>query len=197
MGGAASAAEEARHMGYHHLAMAVRDMGAIHRFYGEVMGFDLVKVEIAGTPSGGWAKHFFYDTGEGELVAFWELHDDQLPRDFETGLSRAAGLPEWVNHLAFSACDPDELEARARRWLDAGLEVLEIDHHWCRSVYTRDPNGTLVEFCVTTEAFTQQDREAAREALTRDDLPRSPEPASAVLRKPGGEVRPLRVASGQ
>lgn len=162
-------------MPYHHLAMATRDMEAIHRFYEEGMGFPLVKVEIARTPAKGWAKHFFYDTGAGQLVAFWELHDETLPREFPTGLSEGAGLPEWVNHLAFEARDPADLEGRALRWLDAGFDVLEIDHHWCHSIYTKDPNGTLVEFCVTTAPFTAQDRERALAALGRDDLPLSPE----------------------
>jgi catechol 2,3-dioxygenase-like lactoylglutathione lyase family enzyme len=180
-------------VGFHHMAMAARDMAAIHCFYGEVTGFELVKVEIGKTPNGGWAKHFFYDTGGGGLVAFWELHDESLPKAFEAGLSAAAGLPEWVNHVAFEARDEADLEARASRWLAHGLEVLEIDHNWCKSVYTRDPNGTLVEFCVTTEAFSEADREHARQALSRDDLPWSPEPARLVRRRPG---KPPRVLAG-
>ncbi|MGB0407738.1 MAG: VOC family protein, partial [Pseudomonadales bacterium] len=31
-------------MGYHHLALAAKDMKAIHHFYETVMGFTLVKV---------------------------------------------------------------------------------------------------------------------------------------------------------
>ena len=76
-------------MPYHHLALATHDMKAIDLFYSMAMGFELVKVEVAPTPGGGWAKHFFYDTGNGELMAFWELHDDSLPQDFPTGLSTA------------------------------------------------------------------------------------------------------------
>jgi catechol 2,3-dioxygenase-like lactoylglutathione lyase family enzyme len=159
-------------MPYHHLAMATRDMPATHIFYSEAMGFDLVKVEIANTPQGGWAKHFFYDTGEGELMAFWELHDEQLPQEFETGLSRAAGLPEWVNHVAYKANDIAAIGAARQRWLEHGYDVLEIDHGWCRSVYTTDPGGTLVEFCLTTAEFSQADRELARKAVTSDDVPR-------------------------
>ncbi len=172
-------------MGFHHVAMATRDMAAIHRFYADVLGFELVKVEIARTPTEGWAKHFFYDTGNGELLAFWELHDAALPQEFPTGLSQAAGLPDWVNHLAFGARDRAELEMRAKQWLEAGFDVLDIDHRWCHSVYTKDPNGTLVEFCLTTAAFSAADRERAHEALARDDLPLSPEPAHVKVRRAG------------
>ena len=160
-------------MPYHHLAIATRDMPATHIFYSEAMGFELLKVEVANTPQGGWAKHFFYDTGDGELMAFWELHDEQLPQSFETGLSRAAGLPEWVNHVAFKADDMAAIEAARDRWLKHGYDVLEIDHHWCYSVYATDPGGTLVEFCTTTGAFSQADRELARKAVHSDDIPRN------------------------
>ncbi|MCB1729242.1 MAG: VOC family protein [Halieaceae bacterium] len=47
-------------MSYHHLALACRDIGDIHHFYEEVMGFELVKVETGPVPGGGRARHFFY-----------------------------------------------------------------------------------------------------------------------------------------
>lgn len=163
-------------MAYHHLALATHDIQATHAFYSQAMGFDLVKVEIARTPKGGWAKHFFYETGGGELMAFWELHDDSLPQDFPTGMSTAVGLPEWVNHVAFGAADLSEIEKAKQRWLDNGYSVLEIDHRWCYSVYTTDPSGTLVEFCVTTGTFSEEDRELAHRALSEDDLDFAEEP---------------------
>jgi len=46
-------------MGYHHLALAARDMKALHKFYEGVMGFELVKAEVGPSPEGGWAKHVF------------------------------------------------------------------------------------------------------------------------------------------
>ncbi len=179
-------------MAYHHLAFATHDMLATDLFYSQAMGFELEKVEIAKTPGGGHAKHFFYSTGGGGMIAFWELHDPSLPSDFPTGLSEAAGLPAWVNHVAFEAGSVEGLEIARKRWLETGYDVLEIDHGWCRSVYTTDPNRTLVEFCVTLEAFGPGDRQAAREALTRDDLPFSPEPKIEIHRT--GRERPIHEA---
>ena len=173
-------------MAYHHLAVATRDMLAIDRFYTKAMGFELVKVEVGKTPKEGWAKHFFYETGEGELMAFWELHDDTIPEDFPTGLSKAAGLPDWVNHIAFRAEGPEDIQKRKQRWLDHGYPVLEIDHSWCYSIYTTDPNGTLVEFCITTQTFDQADRDRARRALTSDDL-ELVEPKSVTYHKAEAE----------
>jgi catechol 2,3-dioxygenase-like lactoylglutathione lyase family enzyme len=158
-------------MAFHHLALVTRDAEAVHVFYTEAMGFELVKTEVGATPGGGWAKHFFYETGRGELMAFWELHDDTLPESYPAALSTGIGLPEWVNHVAFAADDLGDLDRRRERLVAHGYDVLEIDHGWCRSIYTRDPNGTLVEFCVNTRPFDAEDRRHALEAL------RQPKPA--------------------
>lgn len=182
-------------MAFHHLAVATRDMRATDVFYTQATGFELVKVEVGSSPEGGWAKHFFYDTGDGELMAFWELHDNpKVPAVFETGLARAAGLPEWVNHIAFHAADLAEIEKRKQRWLDHGYDVVEIDHDWCYSVYCIDPNGTLVEFCTTRRAFSAADREIARRALSTDDLARV-EPKKVSFHKAG--VPPAHLAAGR
>jgi len=33
-----------------------------------------------------------------------------------------------------------------------------VDHEWCRSIYFRDPNGLLLEYCATVRAFTDEDK---------------------------------------
>jgi hypothetical protein len=93
----------------------------------------------------------------------WDLHDDDIPRSFDPAISTGLGLPAWVNHIAFDAPGLEDLERHRRRWQEHGIEVVEIDHGWCRSIYATDPNGILVEFCTTTAAFTEADAsEAAR-----------------------------------
>ena len=156
-------------MGYHHLALAARDMKAIHDFYEGVMGFQLVKVEVGPSPQGGWAKHFFYRMeDDSKFIAFWEMHDMPGTENFETNLSKAAGVPDHINHISFDVKDMDELQARKQRWLDAGHDVLEIDHNWCYSIYTKDPNDNFVEFCLTTGNFNEEDRKNALAALTAE-----------------------------
>ena len=159
-------------MGFHHVAIATRDLETTHRFYTEAMGFTLVKVVVGptGAPNGGWAKHLFYDTGGNGLFAVWELHDDTIPADHGTAISTGLGLPEWVNHIAFDAADVDDLAARTRRWQEHGIDVVELDHEWCRSIYASDPNGVLVEFCCTTRAFTEAETSDA-ERLLADPAP--------------------------
>ena len=90
-------------MAFHHVALATRDTAATHRFYTEVMGFELVKVVVGPNPGehGGWSKHFFFATNptvsrdEG-LMAFWELHDEQIGDEYPVNLNTAIGLPSWV-----------------------------------------------------------------------------------------------------
>jgi catechol 2,3-dioxygenase-like lactoylglutathione lyase family enzyme len=161
-------------MAFHHVAVATRDLAATHRFYTEVMGFTLAKVVAAPSPEpGAWARHVFYDTGDG-LIAFWDLHGDYP--DFEPALSGAMGLPVWVNHLAFRATDPAHLDACRQRWLDHGHDVMEVDHEFCVSIYTMDPNGTMVEWCMDTRAFTPADRAEAEMLMASEPPPLSTPP---------------------
>ncbi len=172
-------------MGYHHLALATKNIKAIHHFYEEVMGFQLVKVEVAPSPEGGWAKHFFYRMEDNsKFIAFWEIHDlPEVDPDFETNISKAAGLPDHINHLAFDVADLSELNLRKNQWLDSGCDVLEVDHNWCRSIYTKDPNDNLVEFCLTTGEFDKEDRAFALKQLSSENPIYSTPPKSTKLHK--------------
>ena len=127
-------------MAFHHVAIATRDLDATHRFYTEAMGFELVKVEAAPTPDPGWARHLFYDTGNGEMLAIWDLHVPSFD-GYRTEISTGLGLPPWVNHIAFQASSLDELATRRQRLLEHGHDVIQIDHGWCTSIYANDPNG--------------------------------------------------------
>ncbi len=172
-------------MAFHHVALATTDLDATHRFYTEAMGFTLVRTVVAptGSPGGGWAKHVFYDTGGAGMLAVWELHDDAIPTSFDPAISTGLGLPTWVNHIAFDSPDLEDFAARRRHWQEHGIEVVEIDHGWCRSIYATDPNGIMVEFCVTLTAFTPltpprrppaRGRAAAPRGHARDHLPSRP-----------------------
>jgi catechol 2,3-dioxygenase-like lactoylglutathione lyase family enzyme len=152
-------------MSFHHVAIATRDLDASHRFYTEAMGFELVQVDVIPLLQDGWARHLFYDTGNGELLALWDLHSTELP-DFDPAISTGLGLPNFVNHIAFAAADLDELELRKDRWVANGHDVARIDHGWCVSIYANDPSGIMVEFCTTTVALTEEHRREARRLVT-------------------------------
>ncbi|HBN92904.1 MAG TPA: VOC family protein, partial [Hyphomonas sp.] len=82
-------------MAYHHLALAAKDMKATHAFYEGIMGFELVKVEVAPIMGGGWGKHFFYrmDGDDSRFIAFWELHETDGSDDYVYDINAAAKLP--------------------------------------------------------------------------------------------------------
>jgi catechol 2,3-dioxygenase-like lactoylglutathione lyase family enzyme len=164
-------------MAFHHVAFASKDTEATHRFYTEAMGFSLEKIVVGASPEGGWAKHFFYDTGDGALIAFWEIHgadDALLPT--KTAISDDMGLAHHYNHLAFDARSLEDLAAKRDRWLSLGYDVAEIDHEFCVSIYTDDPNGIMVEFCCTTRAFDDDDRAEAAKRLTEAKCAFDPDP---------------------
>jgi len=165
-------------MSFHHVAIATRDLHATNAFYTGPMGFTLDRIVAAPSPEQGWARHAFYDTGNGQMIAFWDLHDDPAVAEFDPSISRGLGLPAWTNHLAFGADTLDDLHARRERWLDHGVDVAEIDHGWCTSIYAMDPNDIMVEFCCTTVATTDADRARAQDLLTaeRPELETPPEP---------------------
>ncbi len=161
-------------MGVSHIAIAVRDIQATHRFYTEAMGFELVKTEIV-PREGGFARHVFYSTGSAtdQLMAFWDLSNDPTAGDFTTDICRDLGLEVLTNHLAFSADDLDDLAARKQRWLDLGLTVLEIDHGWIASIYTEDPDGIAVEFATLTKPLSPEHAALALELLNAENPPPS------------------------
>ena len=62
------------------------------------------------------------------------------------------------------------------RWLANGYDVVEIDHEFCVSVYTDDPNGIMVEFCCTTRPFDDDDRAEAQRRLVLASAELDPDP---------------------
>ncbi|MBM3658184.1 MAG: VOC family protein [Actinobacteria bacterium] len=157
-------------MGYAHIGIATGDLTATHRFYTEAMGFELVHVEGADTDApGGWLRHAFYDTGDGTLLAFQELHDDRA-EGVDFAISRGLGLPSWVNHLAFRAASLDALHAARDRLLRFGCDVVGMAHARGPSIYAEDPNGNVVEWSYTAIPFTDAERRQAAARLCAPDL---------------------------
>ena len=148
-------------MPFSHLALATRDLPATHRFYSEVLGLDLVHVDVGDLPTGGWFRHAFYDAGAGELLAFFDLHDDEIA-EYDTAISTGLGLPSWVNHVALQAESLGDLEARKERLLAHGHDCVVADHGVVVSLYVEDPNGITIEFShVVEDLFTADNRRRA------------------------------------
>jgi len=148
----------------HHVAYATRDPEATYAFYSGKLGMPLVHAENH-RQGDGFFRHFFFDMGNGDCLAFFTIENVGESDEYRTDVSTGAGLPVWVNHIAFRLDSLEELHAMTTRMRERGVEHMhELDHGWCQSVYTVDPNGIMVEFCVTTdaEAFAQGEDEALR-----------------------------------
>lgn len=135
--------------GTHHIAFASRDSKKTYDFYHNQLGMPLVRTEnhLVGD---GYFRHFFFDMGAGQLIGFFEVHNVGEKKDYTTDFSESAGLPAWVNHVAFKVADEDAYEAIKLRLKENNVALLgEVDHDWCKSVYLSDPNGITLEYCFT------------------------------------------------
>lgn len=144
----------------HHIALACRDVDATHRFYGELLGLELVHTEVQKLRRS-VVRHFFYDLGDGSSIAFFDLHGVG-PEPLKTAISTDLELPVWVNHVALRV-DGERRAELVDRLAAAGVEpTLELDHGWCVSTYYTDPNGVLIELCEDTTGMPREPAEAAR-----------------------------------
>jgi catechol 2,3-dioxygenase-like lactoylglutathione lyase family enzyme len=162
-------------MALHHFAIATKNFEMAHFFYTEVMKFPLVAGVKRQAPGGGWTKHMFYDIGDGETMALWDLRGIEgvqlTPDAWRSAISTGLGLPRWMNHFAFTCKGgEEELEQRKQNWLDAGYHVSLVDHEFIRSIYTFDPDGNWVEWTYNTRPIGESDTKYAHQ-IHADDTP--------------------------
>ncbi|MDT5292518.1 MAG: hypothetical protein QOF88_7407 [Mycobacterium sp.] len=176
-------------MAFHHVAIATSNLDAAHRFYTEAMGFRLVHVEAGDAPEGdAWFRHVFYDTGDGSLLALFDLHGDRYV-GMDLAISRGLGLPNWVNHIAFGADDLAGLDAAQDRWLTHGLDVMRVDHGMTISIYTHDPDGNFIERSFWVHQPNAASAQQA-ESLLRDPNPPRTSPLKIEFLAARGEPVP-------
>jgi catechol 2,3-dioxygenase-like lactoylglutathione lyase family enzyme len=146
--------------GVHHLGLATLDIDRTIEFYTTKLGWTIAWSDILEPQQGGKIKHVFLDTGDGSLVAFMCPEKvPGIPTEWATDINSAQGLPGAFYHFAFHCDDVQELEAKREYLIGKGIEVTPVvDHEWCRSIYFRDPNGLLLEYCATVRAFTDDDK---------------------------------------
>ena len=117
--------------GLHHVALISSDVETTVRFYQDVLGFPLTEVmENRDYPG---STHFFFDTGNGNALAFFDLPG--------LDLGPYAEVLGGLHHIAISITRENWEAARARL-VDAGHEVMEESG---TSLYFRDPDGARLE----------------------------------------------------
>jgi catechol 2,3-dioxygenase-like lactoylglutathione lyase family enzyme len=154
-------------LGINHLALVCKDMDRTVAFYQDVLGMRLTKtIELAQ----GVGKHYFFDCGGGDQLAFFWFRDGPDSVDAQT-LSRITATPGTMNHVAFNV-SADQLDSYRERLLELGIECTPVVNHddsetgvsegispstFVRSIYFRDPDGTQLEFAAWARELGEDD----------------------------------------
>jgi catechol 2,3-dioxygenase-like lactoylglutathione lyase family enzyme len=146
------------HKGWSHVGLSTLDMDKTLAFYENVLGFKAVRCDIMTVKEGGQIRHVFFDTGQGQLLAFMEPRGISGMREYDPGINRALGVPEGFYHFAFEAGTVEELEAKRNELIAKGVKVTRVvDHEWAKSIYFHDPNGLMLEYCCSTRELNEDD----------------------------------------
>lgn len=147
------------HKGFSHLGLSTLDLDRTREFYEGVMGFKAVRCDTITVKEGGRIRHIFFDTGRDQLIAFMEARAvDGIPAEYDTSITRGLGVPLAFYHFAFEAGSEAGLEQKRDELRAKGVEVTEIvDHDWAKSIYFKDPNGLMLEYCCLTRELNQDD----------------------------------------
>jgi catechol 2,3-dioxygenase-like lactoylglutathione lyase family enzyme len=117
--------------GLHHCALLCGDVERTVKFYQEVLEFPLTEIFENRDYQG--SNHFFFDIGNGNLLAFFDLPG--------LDLGEYAEVLGGLHHLAISV-EPERWE-RLRANLDAAGVDYQMESR--TSVYFRDPDGARLE----------------------------------------------------
>jgi catechol 2,3-dioxygenase-like lactoylglutathione lyase family enzyme len=162
--------------GINHLALVCRDMAETVEWYEDVLGMKLVKtLELPD----GRGQHFFLDMGNGvDAVAFFWFPDapEGVRGESVQGRGGISAIGS-VNHIAFDV-PPEKMDEYRDKLIAKGVRVTEIINHansldgghkpgydavadagdvFIRSMYFRDPNGTMLEFACWTKVLDESD----------------------------------------
>lgn len=149
--------------GVHHLGFVTHDYDGTVDFYSNVLGWNIVWQDLHHSPDGDEIlRHVFFDMGGGNLVAFMcSVPGSPLfPENWDTSINDGLGMKvPGAYHFAFWADSVEDLEAKRQVLIAKGVEVTcNMNHGWCKGFYFKDPvNGLMLEFCVTTRPFTEDD----------------------------------------
>jgi catechol 2,3-dioxygenase-like lactoylglutathione lyase family enzyme len=117
--------------GLHHCALLCSDVERTVQFYQGVLEFPLTEIFENRDYKG--SNHFFFDIGNGNLLAFFDLPG--------LDLGPYAEVLGGLHHLAISV-EPATWKRLKGRLGEAGVEYLEESG---TSIYFRDPDGARIE----------------------------------------------------
>jgi len=134
-----------RTAGFHHITMVSTDAPRTLAFYGDLLGFDLVKKTVNFDDPGAYHLYFGRDGGRpGTILTFFEWAH--------------ARRGHWgvggIHHLALGVATPEALLKWKRRLTDAGVSVSgPIDRGYFKSLYFADPDGQILEIATAGPGY--------------------------------------------
>jgi glyoxalase family protein len=132
--------------GLHHITLVTKNAQHNVDFYTRVLGLRLVKKTVNFDDPGAYHLYFGDETGRpGTAVTFFEWPH------------AVAGKPGigGTHHFALTVADEDGLLQWKRRLNDFGVRVNgPYDRHYFKSIYLRDPDGTIVEIATNGPGWT-------------------------------------------
>ena len=117
--------------GVHHAALISSDVRQTVAFYQDLLGFPLTDMFENRDYRG--STHFFFDIGNGNALAFFDLPG--------LDLGEYAEVLGGLHHIAISM-EPDQWQQARDRLDGAGVHY---DHVSGTSLYFRDPDGARLE----------------------------------------------------
>ena len=117
--------------GLHHTALISSDVEATIRFYQDLLGFPLT--ELIENRDYAGSSHFFFDIGNGNLLAFFDFPG--------LDVGPYAEVLGGLHHCAISV-EPQRWEEIGQRLTEAGVEHVV---HSEVSMYFLDPDGARIE----------------------------------------------------
>jgi glyoxylase I family protein len=131
----------------HHHAYVVKDHEANRCFLEDLLGIPLVATWCEKSTNAETGEkiefcHTFFGLADGSALAFFQFAD---PSMYEKTQAKQPAEIDRYDHIALKV-DPgayDELKDR----LNAARESFrEANHGYCKSIYTRSPDGLILEF---------------------------------------------------
>jgi catechol 2,3-dioxygenase-like lactoylglutathione lyase family enzyme len=120
--------------GLHHVALLSSDVERTIRFYQDLLEFPLTEIFENRDYRG--SNHFFFDIGNGNLLAFFDFPG--------LDLGPYAEVLGGLHHIAI-AVEPRKWERLRAKLDEAGIPNEERDHEIAVGLFFEDPDGRQLE----------------------------------------------------
>ena len=133
--------------GMHHITAIGSDIQRTQAFFGDLLG--MRRVKMTNNFDDPKSAHWYWGTGDGRpgtLITYFE-RDPLKERQARIGAGQ-------THHFALAVADDETQLAWREKLVAAGLDVTQVlDRVYFKSIYTRDPDGHIVELATVGPGF--------------------------------------------